>query len=121
MDAEIERARALLEGAHEILLVSPERPDGDAVGSLLGLTLSLRRRGQSATAVLGAPLPARYGFLPGASEVRPTIPAETDLLVAVDCAELSRTGIPAGELRRPAGVHIDPPPTNTRSAPVTLG
>ncbi|HKY85111.1 MAG TPA: bifunctional oligoribonuclease/PAP phosphatase NrnA [Anaerolineales bacterium] len=120
MDAEIERARALLEGAHEIVLVSHERPDGDAVGSLLGLTLSLRRRGQSATAVLGAPLPSRYGFLPGASEVRPTIPAETDLLVAVDCADLGRTGIPAGELRLPAGINIDHHPTNTRFAQVNL-
>jgi phosphoesterase RecJ-like protein len=87
---------------------------------LLGLTLSLRRRGQRATAVLGAPLPARYDFLPGASEVRQSIPAETDLLVAVDCAELSRTGIPAGDLRRPAGINIDHHPTNTRFAHVNL-
>jgi phosphoesterase RecJ-like protein len=120
VDAEIERARALLEGAAEIAIVSHERPDGDAVGSLLGLGLSLRRRGQRATAVLGAGLPARYGFLPGAGDVQQAIPAATDLLVAVDCAELSRTGIPAGDLRRPAGINIDHHPTNSRYAHVNL-
>jgi phosphoesterase RecJ-like protein len=40
--------------------------------------------------------------------------------VAVDCAELSRTGIPAPDLRRSAGINVDHHPTNTRFAHVNL-
>jgi len=120
VDPEIERGRALLEGARQVVVVSHERPDGDAAGSMLGLVLALRRRGQRAVPVLAGGLPQRYAFLPGAADVTRTIPAETDLLVAVDCAELSRTGIPAEQLRRPAGINIDHHPTNTRFAHVNL-
>ena len=120
VDPEIERARALLEGARRIAVVSHERPDGDAVGSMLGLVLALRRRGQTAVPVLAGGLPPRYGFLPGAADVLNAVPSESDLLVAVDCAELSRTGIPAEALRRPAGINVDHHPTNTRFAHVNL-
>lgn len=120
VEPEIERARALLEGAGEVVVVSHERPDGDAVGSMLGLVLALRRRGQRAVPVLAGGLPQRYGFLPGAADVATAIPAKSDLLVAVDCAELSRTGISVEALRRPAGINIDHHPTNTRFAHVNL-
>src|SRR3990172_7239438 len=120
VDPEIERGRALLEGARQVAVVSHERPDGDAAGSMLGLVLALRRRGQRAVPVLAGGLPLRYGFLPGAADVATAIPAESDLLVAVDCAELSRTGISVEALRRPAGINIDHHPTNTRFAHVNL-
>lgn len=120
MPAEIERARAMLTAATHVAVVSHERPDGDAVGSLLGLTLALQRRGQNAVAVLSGGLPARYRFLPGAEAVVSAVPPDTDLLVAVDCAELSRTGLPAEQLRRSAGLNIDHHPTNTRYAHVNL-
>lgn len=120
MAAEVERARAMLSAAAHVAVVSHERPDGDAVGSLLGLTLALRRRGQTAVAVLAGGLPGRYRFLPGADAVVSVVPPESDLLVAVDCAELSRTGLPAEQLRRAAGINIDHHPTNTRFGHVNL-
>ncbi|HMK09466.1 MAG TPA: bifunctional oligoribonuclease/PAP phosphatase NrnA [Anaerolineales bacterium] len=120
MDPETERGRALLEGARLVAVVSHERPDGDAVGSMLGLVLALRRRGQQAVPVLAGGLPPRYDFLPGAVDTRADVPAEADLLVAVDCAELSRTGIPAEQLRRAVGVNVDHHPTNSRFGHVNL-
>lgn len=120
MEPDLGRARALLEGAGRIAVLSHERPDGDAVGSMLGLVLSLRKRGQSAVPVLAGGLPARFDFLPGAADVVGAIPSETDLVVAVDCADLSRTAIPTAELRRPPAVNIDHHPTNTRFAEANL-
>lgn len=120
MGPDVERARALLDGAAAVAVVSHERADGDAVGSMLGLALSLRRRGQRAVPVLAGGLAPRFGFLPAAAEVEPHVPAATDLLVAVDCADLARTALPAEELRRPAGINIDHHPTNTRFAHVNL-
>lgn len=120
LPTEIERANGLLRAAGRIAVVSHERPDGDAVGSLLGLTLALRRRGQHATPVLAGGLPARYAFLPGGEDVAPGIPDPVDLIVAVDCADLERTALPAGQLRRAPGLNIDHHPTNANFAQVNL-
>jgi phosphoesterase RecJ-like protein len=108
-----------LQGAGQIAVVSHERPDGDAVGSMLGLVLALRQRGQLAVPVLAGGLPARFEFLPGAADVVMSVPPETDLVVMVDCADLGRTGVPATDLQRP-GVNIDHHPTNTRYAQANL-
>jgi len=42
----IEKARAVLKAAQQVIILSHERPDGDAIGSLLALTLSLERAGE---------------------------------------------------------------------------
>ncbi|HSR48469.1 MAG TPA: bifunctional oligoribonuclease/PAP phosphatase NrnA [Anaerolineales bacterium] len=120
MEPDLDRARALLERASRIAVVSHERPDGDAVGSLLGLTLALQRRGQTAVAVLGGGLPARYRFLPGADGVVSSLPSDAELIVAVDCAEWRRSGLTADDLRRPVGLNVDHHPTNTNFAQVNL-
>jgi phosphoesterase RecJ-like protein len=108
----------MLADARQIAVVSHERPDGDAVGSILGLALSLRKRGQLAVPVLAGGLPRMYDFLPGAGDVAAAVPEGTDLLVAVDCAELSRAAIPGLPLA--AGLNVDHHPTNTRFARVNL-
>jgi phosphoesterase RecJ-like protein len=45
------------------LLITHDRPDGDALGSLLALSRSLNRHGKKATPILTADLPERYQFL----------------------------------------------------------
>ena len=47
------------------LVVSHENPDGDALGSMLAMTLGLRELGKDALMYLAgdAPLPAEFGFL----------------------------------------------------------
>ena len=75
---------------HErFLVVTHENPDGDALGSLLALTLALRGLGKDAVMYLapGAPLPHEYGFMPLGDLVRER-PADAAgrVLVAVDCA-----------------------------------
>jgi phosphoesterase RecJ-like protein len=71
-------------------------------------------------AVLGGGLPARYRFLPGAEGVVSRLPVPVDLIVAVDCAEWSRSGLPDEDLRRPVGLNIDHHPTNAGFAQVNL-
>jgi phosphoesterase RecJ-like protein len=120
LDPDLAQARRRLEHARRIAVVSHERPDGDAVGSMLGLVLSLRLAGRQAVPVLAGGLPARYDFLPGATEVASSVPSDTDLVVAVDCADLSRTALTAEQLRRAPAVNIDHHPTNTLFAEVNL-
>ena len=92
---DIATARQMLSEARWIGVISHERPDGDAVGSLLGLSMALAQAGKQVAPVLVDGLPARYRFLPGSAEILRQFPRGVDLLVTVDCSELDRLGLPA--------------------------
>jgi bifunctional oligoribonuclease and PAP phosphatase NrnA len=80
----------------EVSVACHVNPDGDALGSLLGTTLALRKAGKRAHASWGTdPLevPEGYAFLPGAASIiqpRDVPPAETFL--ALDCGAEDRLG-----------------------------
>jgi phosphoesterase RecJ-like protein len=117
MRSEVVQAKQLLDGAVRIAVVAHERPDGDAVGSMLGLCLSLRERGKQTHAVLAGGLPGRFAFLPGADKVERRIPEGEPLVVTVDAADLDRIGFP--EVRK-VDINFDHHPSNTRFAAVNL-
>lgn len=87
-------ARTLRE-ANTIALVSHVRPDGDAVGSLLGLALSLKQLGKTVHPILEDGVPENLMFLPGTELVkRPDgLPLKgIDLAIALDTATHERIG-----------------------------
>jgi phosphoesterase RecJ-like protein len=117
--AEVRRARTLLQQADQIVVATHERPDGDGIGSMLGLALSLQRMGKQATPVLAEGLPGRFRFLPGSGQVRQSMPTGEALLVAVDAAERDRLTLsPPAE--RMVDINIDHHSTNTRFGRVNL-
>src|SRR5438477_5932041 len=61
---------AFLEDAPEFLITAHVDPDGDAVGSCLGLLLALRHRGKEGLVVLDSPLPDSLRFLPESEGIR---------------------------------------------------
>jgi phosphoesterase RecJ-like protein len=77
------------------LVVTHENPDGDALGSMLAVTLALRTLGKDVVMYLTgrAPLPAEYRFLSLAGLIHdvPDDLAER-VLLAVDCANERRIG-----------------------------
>jgi bifunctional oligoribonuclease and PAP phosphatase NrnA len=80
--------------SHErFVVVTHENPDGDALGSLLGMTLGLRALGKDAVMYVSgsAPLPAEYRFLELRDVLR-DVPADVGerVLLAVDCANERR-------------------------------
>lgn len=78
------------------LLVSHARPDGDALGSLLGLRLALQAMGKQACVCLRDALPHPYGFLPGAESVTTAAHAPVagyDSAIVVECSSFSRPHI----------------------------
>lgn len=103
----IEKAKAALNAAQQVIILSHERPDGDAIGSLLALTLSLERAGKNVTPVLLEGVPSRFRFLPGADKVTSKIPGDGDLLILVDAADIQRTGFPVETLPRQPDINID--------------
>jgi phosphoesterase RecJ-like protein len=115
----VDQIRARLKGTSTAVVISHIRPDGDAVGSMLALVLGLEELGKKATPVLIDGAPQRFRFLPGAERISKSIPEEYDLLIAVDCADLHRTGLSPEHPRQP-DINIDHHPTNTYFAQINL-
>lgn len=84
----------LLETSYSILCVSHVNPDGDAIGSLLGLGWILRAMGKRPDLALHDKLDEEYHFLPGADDIiSPEEVAQNyDLIVCVDASSIDRMG-----------------------------
>jgi len=114
---EVERAAALIKDCREVLVVGHEHPDGDAVGSMLGMALMLEKADKNVHCSWPEPvdIPGRYGFLPGwhLFVAPPDIP-ETDLMIAVDCSNVGRLeGLKGGFGGKTKIINIDHHPDNT--------
>ncbi len=93
-----DRAVALLGPADDVVLACHVAPDGDALGSLLGLGTALRRRGTRVVATWGEPelvVPDAYAFLPAQDLLVPPdrVPAAPALLVVLDSSSPDRLGL----------------------------
>lgn len=111
--------REKLAGAKNILIVSHVRPDGDAIGSLLGLGLALRASGKQVEMVLNDGVPPLFTHLPGAELVKTSPEADFDLFISVDCADFKRTGPQFQSMRKP-DINIDHHVTNEKYGEINL-
>jgi phosphoesterase RecJ-like protein len=80
------------QAAQKILIVSHIRPDGDAIGSVLGLGLSLQLIGKQVQMVLADGVPQSFRHLDGIDQLRQHPDGEFDLICVLDCSDLQRTG-----------------------------
>ncbi len=82
--------------ARRILLLSHVNPDGDAVGSMLGLYHALRAAGKEPLMLASSELPHYTANLPGIEQVAVFAPGQplpdSDIAWLVDAASLSRIG-----------------------------
>ncbi len=77
----------------DITLIAHVSPDGDTLGSCLGLYHALSSAGKRVQVVCSDPVPAAYRILPGADAVLlPSAAQQTEAVVSVDCADVARTG-----------------------------
>ncbi len=84
-----------LANASSILLTTHENPDGDAVGSLLGLYHLLKLMGKERVAcVMADPVPNIYKNLPGAKQIKAPGGKQPnpDVGVLIDVSSLERVG-----------------------------
>lgn len=69
------------------------RPDGDCIGSQLGLALALRNEGKKVTVWNQDPIPLKYRFLNPENLIeKPRRGEKFDCVIATDCASLERLG-----------------------------
>jgi phosphoesterase RecJ-like protein len=101
---------ATIRGFPRLVLATHVEPDGDAVGSVLGLTHALRARGQEAIPWPLAPAPDRYRFLPGFDELAATeVPSlrPGDAVVALDSADPARLPAPITAFAAAGGTAVN--------------
>lgn len=102
--------------ASSVLVVTHVKPDGDAIGSLLGLTLALRERGLKVDAAVDGGVPKFLEYVPDAETVfsKLTI-GKWDLMISVDASDEERTGLVGayGREHSPVVINLDHHATNT--------
>ena len=84
--------------AKGVLVIGHVSPDGDSLGSTLGLLHLLRQQGLSAYAMCLDKVPNKYLYLPGSDELITNsdhIPDDVDTIALLDCGDLKRAGLPA--------------------------
>jgi phosphoesterase RecJ-like protein len=111
--------RQQLQKAEKFLVISHQRPDGDAIGSLLAMGLALIDAGNDVQMVLRDGIQDSFRFLAG-SELITTEPVGTiDYIIVVDAAEIERTNTDFNGYRIP-DLNIDHHKTNSLFARINL-
>jgi phosphoesterase RecJ-like protein len=111
--------KSRLAAANRILIASHVRPDGDAIGSLLGLGLALRDAGKSVQMVLVDGAPFSFQYLEGSELIVREPKGDHDTFITVDCADFKRTGKAFENFGRP-DINIDHHKTNENFGTLNL-
>src|SRR6266704_3014886 len=89
----VQEAMALIQPAQRIALLAHENPDGDCIGSALGMAHILRLAGKTCVPACAQAAPRNLSFLPGIETLQQTLSDESfDLVIALDAGELRRFG-----------------------------
>jgi phosphoesterase RecJ-like protein len=110
------KANDLVAGAGSILVLTHVGPDGDAIGSMLGLAHALEERGKTVVTAVDGGVPGDLVFIPGSDSVCAALDGlAVDLVIAVDCGDESRMG-EVGQVALNSGaplINLDHHRTNT--------
>ncbi len=111
----LSQAAEAIRKANSLVASCHVRPDPDALGSLLGLTLGLESLGKRVTAISPDGVPDAYAFLPGNERVVTTATGTWDVGIGMDADGAHRLG-PAREiiLAQPVVLDIDHHTSNDR-------
>lgn len=104
--------RQIINNADSFLLASHVRPDGDAIGSLLGLGLALEDAGKEVVMVLTDGVAASFRFIDGYEKIVTKVAddKEFDLIITLDASDRERIGSAIGN--RKIDLNIDHHVTN---------
>lgn len=108
-----------LDFAQNIVIASHVRPDGDAIGSLLGLGLALQNAGKTVEMILVDGVPSSFRFLEGSNLIKKEPSGGHDTFITVDCADFKRTGKVFENFGQP-DINIDHHKTNEQFGKLNL-
>ena len=109
----------MLLAAQKVVLCCHVSPDGDTLGSALGLARLLEQKGKEVTVFVDDDINKSLSFIPGVDKVqRPEagVIVEADLFVVVDASSFDRVGICNEVVKAPVLLNIDHHISNTEFA-----
>lgn len=85
----------LIESKQVFAITTHARPDGDGIGSSLGLYWLLRSLGKDAEVIVSDSIPVSYQVLPGADEIVKVseINGKYDAVFVIECSDIKRPNI----------------------------
>src|SRR5437867_5495805 len=97
----------LIEAKRKFAVTSHRRPDGDSLGSSLGLYWLLRALDKEVEVIMRDPVPHAYQQLPGAQNVRvsPAVDSSYHAVFVIECSDITRPGLI--DLEKQVVVNID--------------
>jgi phosphoesterase RecJ-like protein len=112
----IDRVLEVIREHKTFCIVGHMRPDGDCIGSQLGLALALRNEGKRVTVWNQDAIPLKYKFLVGDGLIeKPQRGKKFDCVIATDCASYERLGTVGDCVKqRKVLINIDHHATNPR-------
>ena len=105
--------------ANKIVVAAHVRPDGDAIGSVLGLGLALQDAGKSVQMILVDGVSSSFRFLEGSELIQKEVKDEHDTFITVDCADFKRVGKAFENFGQP-DINIDHHITNEKFGKLNL-
>src|SRR2546423_4196458 len=97
----------LIEAKRRFAITSHIRPDGDSLGSSLGLYWLLRALDKDVEVIMRDPVPHAYQQLPGAADVHvtPAVDPSYQAVFVIECSDITRPGL--ADLEKQFVVNID--------------
>ncbi|MCL5112975.1 MAG: DHH family phosphoesterase [Patescibacteria group bacterium] len=89
MKNQIKKLESLIEKANDILIIQPDNPDGDSLGSALALEQIFNNLGKDTKLYCGTTIPAYLKYAKGWSRVSNNFPNQFDLAFIVDTSSFS--------------------------------
>jgi phosphoesterase RecJ-like protein len=93
MKIEFDTLKNQINKSANILILTHNSPDGDAIGSSISLKLLLTKMGKKADCVLDENMPKQFSFFEEYFIISKEVTNEYDLVVFVDCASKDRTAV----------------------------
>ncbi len=84
-DSPKDQTIALIERHQRILLCTHRKPDGDAIGSIMGLARALKLMGKDVVASCADQLPEQFEFLPDVKDLQQDVHGQQDFVITLDC------------------------------------
>jgi phosphoesterase RecJ-like protein len=114
--------RRLLDDTDRILIVSHVSPDGDTLGSALGLAWALRQWNKDVRLACADPTPPELRFLPGSEAFAAQAVSDAQVVLCIDASDTARLGSIYDTLAFQAVpvINIDHHVTNTLYGTVNL-
>ena len=94
--------------AARIVIVTHVQPDGDAIGTTLGLANALRAAGKHVDIAVDGGAPSYLRFMPGADTFHASLESgEWDIFISADSSDSERTGVSGAYARAHSALEIN--------------